>query len=174
MRKSTTQHASTARNCLKSFGAGYLRRSLGFAAVILATLAASAFGQDDTPPSDVDTPDTNSAPVEPKLEISVDESAPVEFLDVVDGGFARAVNYMAMVLFYRVMPDEQTYIETNHVEKYYRARGASGPFGALASGQTYSQLSLSQAEALMARSKLELGIDDPETEEPRPYRDGLW
>ena len=107
------------------------------------------------------------------LTISADETAQIGFGKAVDNTFAKVVEYMAIVLFHRLFPSEQEYIETNHVEMYYRSRGSSDLFQPLRSGQRYDSLSLQQAEALMTRGRLQLGISDPETGGPRAYRDGL-
>ena len=140
-------------------------------AVLMLAIPVVSYAQEDE--ADGAPQDEESTLVDESLVITVDEAAPFSAMEAVDGVFAEAVNLMLKVLFYRVMADEQTYIETNHVEYYYRTRGSDDRFQAFKTDQRYDSLSLAQADALMARGKLELGIVDPESDEPRPFRLGL-
>lgn len=121
----------------------------------------------DAHPSSAKKSDKPTSP--PKVELD-EKKPPPGIYQIIDGGFGKAVDVMGYYIFFRVGASQRPYIQFDHEEYYVRDRDKEKePFQKLDPNGTYPDESLTQdqANALSARGKLVLGVD-----EGRPFRHG--
>lgn len=96
-------------------------------------------------------------------------------LQIVDGAFAKAVEYMAKVLFYRIGSETEDYIVFIGSDQYVRDKGSDGPFRKLTpEGLSGSDtISSDDLESLFYRKKfVDAVTDEGEDGTARYYRFG--
>ena len=143
------------------------RRFLWFgAALVLLALGRVTQAQDGAESSMAIAPPSN-----PLSEIKDSEPiAAPSALEIVDGGFAKSVEWMASVLFYRVGAQTEEYVVFTGQQIYVRARGSQGDFQRLtSSGLSQSNgLAAADLEALFYKGSL----IDPVEADARYFRHG--
>ncbi len=113
--------------CLAATGLGLVPTCL------VSTAAAQAAGGEAEDRRMQTEQAVSSAPASPgfkePFEVELDEAPAIRsVLESIDSAFATAVEYMQMVLFYRLGQRRQAYVQFNQNDYYVRERGSDGPF----------------------------------------------